>query len=120
MLPVPIPRLAVFALLLLGLPAHAANLDARQALDKAIAVLLGVPYGRNETEVAKHIVASQLVKRGEKGWCGKANYTSWEFHVRVADAAPGEPGSPAAPLDGYIALNANSGELSCATLPYLD
>jgi hypothetical protein len=107
-------RMIVVAIVLaLGLgAAHGAGpLTEQQARAKAIALLKGDPYGQTDAAVANNIKQAQLVQNAASKACGR-KATVWEFHV----VAKGENG----PIDGYLALDARSGKMVCATLPFLD
>jgi hypothetical protein len=105
--------IAVAVVLALGLvAAHAAGqLSEAQARAKAIAILKGDPYGRTDAAVAQSIKQAQLVQNASSKACGRTA-TVWEFHV----VAKGDNG----PIDGYLALDARTGKMVCATLPFLD
>ncbi|HLH92036.1 MAG TPA: hypothetical protein VKX28_26690 [Xanthobacteraceae bacterium] len=104
---------AVAFVLALGLgSAHAAGLlTEQQARAKAIALLKGDPYGQTDAAVAKNMKQARLVQNAESQACGR-KATVWEFHV----VAKGDNG----PIDGYLALDARSGKMVCANLPFLD
>jgi hypothetical protein len=92
--------------------AHAAStLSEQQARAKAIAILKGDPYGRTSAEVVGHIKAVRLVQNGESPACG-GRTTAWEFHVVVATADK--------QIDGYLAIDPQTGKMICANLPLLD
>src|SRR5689334_14777402 len=109
-------------MLLVATAAVAAPLDAQQALAKAIAVLKGDPYGASAEAVGKHIVGSEMLSAGSVSKCtgGKTAVAAWEFHIRVADAAKGQPGGFDSPIDGYLTLDGVSGAMICANLPFMD
>ena len=86
-------------------------LTEQQARAKAIALLKGDPYGQTDAAVANNIRQVQLVQNAASKACGR-KATVWEFHV----VAKGENG----PIDGYLGLDARSGKMICATLPFLD
>jgi hypothetical protein len=105
-----IPVVVVVALGLVA--AHAAGpLTEQQARTKAIAILKGDPYGQTAAAVAKNIKQAELVQNADSKACGR-KATVWEFHV-VAAGANG-------PIDGYLALDARTGKMVCANLPFLD
>jgi hypothetical protein len=105
--------IAVAVAVALGLvAAHAAGpLTEQQARAKAIAILKGDPYGQSDAAVAKNVKQAQLVQNAASKACGRPA-TVWEFHV----VAKGDNG----PIDGYLALDARTGKMVCATLPFLD
>ena len=107
------PMIAVAAVLALGLgAAHGAGvLTEQQARAKAIALLKGDPYGQTDAAVASNIKQAQLVQNAASKACGR-KATVWEFRV----VAKGDNG----PIDGYLALDARTGKMVCATLPFLD
>ena len=102
---------AVVLALGLGAAYGAGMLSEPQARAKAIALLKGDPYGQTDAAVANNIKQAQLVQNAASKACGR-KATVWEFHV----VAKGENG----PIDGYLALDARSGKMVCANLPFLD
>ena len=107
-------RFVVAAFVLaLGLgSAHGAGLlSEQQARAKAIVLLKGDPYGQTDAAVAKNIKQAKLLQNAASQACGR-KATVWEFHV----VAKGDNG----PIDGYLALDALSGKMVCANLPFLD
>jgi len=115
-------RLAFAAALLVALasistPLHAAGpLSEKKALAVAVDILKGDPYGDTDAAVIGNIRERRLVPARETT-CGGGNETVWAFHV-VAARGPGDetPG----PIDGWLVLNASTGEIVCAGLPFLD
>jgi hypothetical protein len=48
--------------------------------------------------------------------CGGGDSAVWAFHVVVPPAKDRDGG----PIDGWIVIDAKSGRLVCANLPFLD
>ncbi len=87
------------------------------ARSKAIALLKGDPYGRTPQEVARNILDGQLITSGDTSCGGKTTVPVWQFHVLVP-AARNPSGQN--DIDGYLLLDARTGKLRCAGLPFLD
>jgi len=110
---------AIAAILLLGVNfAQAALLSEQQARSKAVKVLMGDPYGLTVGEVAKNIKEARLVQDGNTKACGAMHRPAWEFHVVVVTANKDQFNNGV--IDGYLALDAHTGEILCANLPLLD
>lgn len=90
-------------------PATPLALTDQQARVRAVAILLGEPYGRTEAEVAATMRDVTLVRSGDTA-CGEVWRPVWSIHVVV----------PSRGLDGYLLLDGVTGRRVCATLPYLD
>jgi hypothetical protein len=86
------------------------ELDAEQARAKAIDILLGPPYGETKSEVDSNIL-TQVRKHDD--YCG-TNALSWEFEVSFNNELNGSTET------GLLLLDATSGDMVCAGLPYLD
>jgi hypothetical protein len=93
-----------------------AALSEQQARDKATQILLGDPYGNTPDAVAGNIKDAQLLSDGNTQACGALSKPVWQFHVVV----PSPVTSPESPIDGYLVIDADSGQLICANLPMLD
>ncbi|MBN9081296.1 MAG: hypothetical protein BGP04_23730 [Rhizobiales bacterium 62-17] len=91
-------------------------LTKRQAQAKAVAILKGDPYGKTTADVSKHIRKAELLRAG-KSICGPVAKPLWSFHVVVPAAE--NPAGPAT-IAGTLVLDAASGQLECAGLPFLD
>lgn len=88
------------------------------ARSKAIALLKGDPYGQTSQEVERNILEGQLITSGDTKCGGTATRTPvWQFHVLVPAAR--NP-SGANDIDGYLLLDARTGKLTCAGLPFMD
>lgn len=110
--------LCIAGLTLATAPAGAAALLSEpDAKKQAVDVLLGDPYGHTPAEVETAIKQTQFLQDGKTKACGMTNTALWEFHVVVA--VPKEQ-SASGVIDGYLALDARSGKLLCANLPFLD
>ena len=95
-----------------------AFLSQHQARAKAIDILKGEPYGRTRLEVAKNIKSVRFLREGDTKACGPINIAAWEFHV-VAITAAKKPINDRI-IDGFLALDAHTGKILCANLPFLD
>lgn len=112
--------LAVICLLTCFLTALSANaaelLSEEQARAKAIAILKGDPYGNTPREVGGRIVEAQMIAAGTV--CGKkVRSPLWQFHVVVPENVVSYGN---AAINGYLVIDARSGKLLCAGLPFLD
>src|SRR5260370_34162346 len=112
------PFAAIAAILLLGVNvAQAVLLSEQQARSKAVKVLMGDPYGRTVGEVAKNIKDARLIQDGNTKACGPMHRPAWEFHVVVTSNKDQFNNGV---IDGYLALDAHTGEILCANLALLD
>ena len=96
-------------------------LDQDQALDAAARILKGDPYGNTRAEIANGIKLQMLIVKGADP-CKKEPLQTpiWVFSVKAIDKHTlDEKGQPQK-IDGLLTLDASSGKLSCATLPFLD
>ena len=108
----------VFAALLAATPVAplaAAPLTPERALDAAIDVLKGDPYGTTDAEVRANILESRLGPRRDTV-CKGGSAQVWSFRVRVVRPKT----NPDQPIDGWLVLDAARGEIVCANLPFLD
>jgi hypothetical protein len=106
---------ALTALLVVAAPVCAAELTEKQALAKAVAILKGDPYGDTTAAVTAHITERKRGPRRETV-CGGGASPAWAFHVVVTDA----PNHDGGPIDGWLVVDAVSGRIVCANLPFLD
>lgn len=90
-------------------------LSREVAVEKAVAILKGDPYGRTPRAVRRHIVESVLLTAGDAK-CGSGR-PQWRFHVHVPRAEAPEKLNT---IDGFLVLDARSGDFACAGLPFLD
>ncbi len=93
----------------------AAGLSEKQALAKAISILKGDPYGDTAAAVTANITERKLGPRRDTV-CGGGASPVWSFHVVVTRARDHDGG----PIDGWLVIDAGSGRLVCANLPFLD
>lgn len=93
-------------------PGSRAIASAPAAVDVAVEILLGDPYGRTRAETRSYITG---VWQGGRGGSICDAPGLWMVEV----TAPPLPGNPD-PIRGFLALDAASGALSCTTLPLLD
>lgn len=101
--------------LVLATPALAADLTEKQALAKAVSILKGDPYGDDAPQVLANITERRLGPRKDTV-CGGGASPVWAFHVVVKTAEDHDGG----PIDGWLVIDAKSGRLVCANLPFLD
>lgn len=105
----------LFVALVVAAPVAAAELGEKQALAKAVEILKGDPYGDTAAEVAANITERKLGPRSATV-CGGGASPVWAFHVVVSKAADHDGG----PIDGWLVIDAKSGRMVCANLPFLD
>lgn len=99
--------------------AYAASLlSEAQARTKAISILQGDPYGISATEVARNIKQAVFLSHGITKACGPRKVPVWELHVVVVTANKEQFNNGV--IDGYLALDARTGNVLCANLPLLD
>lgn len=82
----------------------------------AVKILKGDPYGKTDKQVLKNVTEAQLVTAGSV--CGaKVTHPLWRFQVFVPKAR-----NPSGDNDirGYLVIDARTGKLVCAGLPFLD
>lgn len=101
-----------------GQPAEGSGFMSRtDAFAKAVAILIGDPYGRTEGEVAGNIREQAFHPEGPAGVCQDVGKPTWEFHVVVV--TDNKDNFNNGVIDGYLALDAATGEIICANLPLL-
>ena len=94
-------------------------LSRGDAHDRAVEILQGEPYGRTPTQISQAIKSELLVVDGKDENACDVDYAknpAWQFHVVVEKTEP----TAAAGIDGYLWLDARTGKLICAGLPFLD
>lgn len=108
-------------LLTVSMPAlsQRAALTQPAALQKAIAILHGDPYGKTPAAVRQPIVGTALVVPGSRAQdaCGPTKKPVWVFDVAVP--ATSGPAAHEA-IRGALVLDAATGKMERATLPFLD
>lgn len=105
----------ILAAELLSSPASAqAYMSEAKAHAAAVKILIGNPYGESVTEVSQNIRRCSLVVDGSTACAGAISTPVWSCNVRVEPARHGEPVS-----EGTLDVDAVSGELVCANLPFL-
>lgn len=107
--------LAAFAATAFPTILAAAELGEKQAVARAVAILKGNPYGDTDAEVIANLRERRVGPRSDSV-CGGGASRVWSFHVVVPE--PG--GDPEAKIDGWLVIDAASGRLVCAALPFLD
>jgi hypothetical protein len=118
-----VKRLSVVLVVAAALTADAAAqtqglMGERQARLKAAAILKGDPYGSTVEIAAGRILKAQLIVAGTTD-CSSSTFANpvWQFLVVVPkDANPSQDNE----IRGYLVLNARTGKLECANLPFLD
>ena len=109
---------AVLALTI-GCACAAGVLSEQQARAMAISILKGDPYGKTSAEVAGNIQQIQFIQDGNTEACGaQETLRVWEFHVVVV--TENEDLFDNGIIDGYLALDARTGDIVCTNLPLLD
>ncbi len=68
--------------------------------------------------MSKNIKQVRLVQDGSTKACGAKKVPAWEFHVVAVTA--NEDQFDNGVIDGYLALDARTGQILCANLPLLD
>ncbi len=98
-------------------PAHAAGaMTEHQARAAAVKILKGDPYGQTDAQVLKNIAGAQLISAGNV--CGaKVKRPVWQLQVFVPKARNPSGDSD---IKGYLVIDARSGKMVCAGLPFLD
>jgi hypothetical protein len=91
-------------------------LSRAQARRTAIEILKGDPYGKSLREVRQNIRGMQFVSAGATK-CGRFEFPVWQIHVVVPQ---GRVKDRTSKIDGWLALNARTGKMICAGLPFLD
>ncbi|MCL8000196.1 hypothetical protein M8994_18355 [Brucella sp. 21LCYQ03] len=112
----------IIAACLLSTPAVAAQpLSPERAADKAVSILQGEPYGNTKSEVLSGISGQMLIVKGVDP-CSKTRVKSpiWAFHVLATDPNSTDASGKPSKIDGFLSLNASSGKMVCAGLPFLD
>lgn len=116
-----LPRLFALALLaavLAAAPARAAGaMTERQARAAAAKILEGDPYGNTTDQIAQNIAGAQLLSAGATRCGTKVTKPVWQFHVVVPKNRNPSDDSK---IDGFLAIDAGTGKLVCAGLPFLD
>ena len=112
-------RVTVAAVVIVGstISAWASDILSRaQARRSAIEILKGDPYGESSREVRQNIRVIQFVSAGAAK-CGRFGFPVWQIHVVVPEVRLKDRSSK---IDGWLALNARTGKMVCAGLPFLD
>jgi hypothetical protein len=98
-------------LVALSVQANGADLKASMALEAAIEILLGNPYGTTHDEVRRNIEQQEKVGADDPD----CHTTAWKFVVSVPASESNPDG-----IRGYLCLSPKDGTLLRAGLPYLD
>lgn len=98
-------------------PAAAAGpMSEEKALATAVSILQGDPYGDTPQTVRAGIFERRLGPRHDTVCKQGADRQTWSFHVVVASPQT----QPGGKIDGWLVLDARTGRIVCATLPFLD
>ena len=111
-------RMAMAEVIIVGstIPTCARDVLSRaQARRAAIDILKGDPYGESSREVRQNIRVIQFVSAGAAK-CGRFRFPVWQIHIVVPDDHVKTQNSK---IDGWLALNARTGKMVCAGLPFL-
>jgi hypothetical protein len=106
-----IRSVAMLALVALPVQAKAADLVSSRALEMAIEILLGDPYGATPDEVRRNIKRQEKVGSNDPD----CEAPAWKFAI-VVPASESNPNG----INGYLCLSPKDGELLRAGIPYLD
>lgn len=90
-------------------------LSEAQAHAAAVDILIGEPYGNTVTEVSRNLRRASLIVAGSSACGGAIDRPVWSFHVLVE---PKRHGGHA--IEGTLDVDAMTGELACAGIPYLN
>lgn len=107
--------LPLAALLLATAVPAAEPMTEKRALAAAVAILQGDPYGDTVAAVTANIRERRLVARRDTV-CGGGATPVWAFRVVVDHPVTNPDGR----IDGWLVLDAVSGRIVCAGLPFLD
>jgi hypothetical protein len=107
---------ALLAAILSAASFAAEVMSEHQASVAAAAILKGDPYGKSFDQVRRNIVGAQLITVGSV--CGaRLKSAVWQFQVFVPKARNPSGGSD---IKGTLVIDARTGKLVCAGLPFLD
>ena len=114
------PRAGIIVLALAGSLAAvqaAGAMSERQARTAAAKILKGDPYGNTTDQIMQNIAGAQLLTAGATRCGTKVTKPVWQFHVVVPKNRNPSGDSK---IDGFLAIDAATGKLVCAGLPFLD
>jgi hypothetical protein len=112
-------RMAVAAAIIVGstVPTWASDVLSRaEARKSAVEILRGDPYGESSREVLQNIRLIQFVSAGVTR-CGRFAFPVWQIHVVVPKERLKDRDSK---IDGWLVLDARTGKVVCARLPFLE
>jgi hypothetical protein len=98
-----------------GAAVQARDLDEQRAFQRAVQILQGNPYGQTFTEVARVIKRATFSRSGQS-LCGKSKGPVWIFWIQTE---PLESNSGQR-IEGDLVIDARTGRIECAGLPFLD
>ena len=81
------------------------HLSQEEATSRAVAVLSGTEYGTSRMNALQNIKQTVLMREGHND-CGPIARPVWAFHVH-------------GPHDGWLYLDATTGEQECSSIPFL-
>jgi peptidoglycan hydrolase-like protein with peptidoglycan-binding domain len=92
-------------------PTDGSTLTLDEALEIAVGLLIGDPYGRTREDVLANIAGARV---GRDDMCGAE--VAWIIDVNVEDV----PAMGGQSIRGDLVLDARTGQLVCARLPFLN
>lgn len=92
-------------------PTDSATITLDVALETAVRILLGDPYGQTREEVLGNIAGARIERDDS---CGAE--IAWAFDVHVLDA----PNIGGQSIRGDLLVDARTGQMVCAKLPFLN
>ena len=92
-------------------PVDGATITLDEALERAVEILLGDPYGQTREDVLGHIADARIEQDDP---CGAE--IAWAFDVHVPDA----PNMGGQSIRGDLLVDARTGRMVCAELPFLN
>jgi len=85
-----------------------------------VETLYGEPYGSTRGEIANSIKSQILIIKGNDPCQNSpAREPTWAFRVEAIDVNSRDTSGQPSKINGFLTLNAVSGKINCAGLPYL-
>lgn len=107
----------VIALGVFGLPAQASGeMSENQARAAAARILKGDPYGNAFDDIMRNIKSAELVVAGTT-LCGPVKRAIWQFQISVPKSRNSSGGDD---IEGPLLIDARTGTIVCAGLPFLE
>lgn len=96
-------------------------LDPAQATDVVASLLKGPPYGSTKAEIASGIKSQILIIKGNDP-CLNApiRAATWAFRVEAIDQNSRDASGNPSLINGFLTIDAATGQKICASLPFLD